>query len=120
MPCASVVIPLNKLTTLSSIHCFVFLLGKMPRKCNDIDLVTYSELKPTKAPAPLPPPIPYFEPLIYPTKQNTPYLPASINTSDSKAIFNTFFDKEIIKNLIIATNCNAERKRAEIQHNQRL
>ena len=37
----------------------------MPRKCNDYDFVTYSELKPIKGPVP---PIPYFKPFVYKSK----------------------------------------------------
>jgi hypothetical protein len=85
----------------------------MPRKCNDIDLVTYSELKPTKAPAPEPPPIPQFNPIVYPCKQNTPCLPPDIDSSDPEAIFNAFFDTELIEILSTNTNRNAERKRAK-------
>jgi hypothetical protein len=91
----------------------------MPRKCNDDDLVTYSELKPTKGPAPEPPPIPQFDPVVYPCKQNLPSLPPSVDSSDPEAIFNAFFDTEVIESLTLHTNQNAERKRIKNNYEQR-
>jgi hypothetical protein len=55
------------------------LINNMPRKSNDEDLVTYTISKPTKGPAPDPPPLPPFEPLVYAPSANTPQLPPSID-----------------------------------------
>ena len=85
----------------------------MPKKCNDHDLVIYSELKPTKGPAPLVPPIPDFKPFVYFCKQNTPCISNTIDSSDPEALFNLFFDTSVITMFITATNKNAELKRAK-------
>ena len=68
----------------------------MPRKCNNHDLVIYSELKPIKGPALSVPPIPYFKPFIYKSKQNTLYIPTTINLSDPEALFKLFFKESTI------------------------
>ena len=68
----------------------------MPRKCNNHDLVTYSELKRIKGPAPSVPPIPYFKLFIYKSKQNTPYIPTTINISNLEALFKLFFKESTI------------------------
>ena len=85
----------------------------MPRKCNDHDLVTYSELKPIKGPAPSVPPIPYFKPFVYKSKQNTLCIPTTINSSDPEALFKLFFEESTIQMLINATNKNADIKRTK-------
>jgi len=68
----------------------------MPRKCNDHDLVIYSELKPIKGPAPSVPPIPYFEPFVYKSKQNMLCIFTTINSSDPEALFKLFFKESTI------------------------
>ena len=68
----------------------------MPRKCNNYDLVIYSKLKPIKGPAPSVPPIPYFKLFIYKSKQNTLYIPTTINLSDLEALFKLFFKESTI------------------------
>ena len=68
----------------------------MPRKCNNHNLVTYSELKPTKQPAPPIHPIPNFKPFVYISKYNTLYIPTTINSSDPEALFKLFFKDSTI------------------------
>lgn len=85
----------------------------MPRQSNDEDLVTYTVSKPTKGPAPVPPPIPIFEPLVYTQSENTPQLPPNFNSSDPMALFNLFFDDEVIEIIVEATNKNAKYKMAK-------
>ena len=85
----------------------------MSRKCNDHDLVTYSELKPIKEPAPSVPPISHFEPFVYKSKQNTPCIPTTINSSDPEALFRLFFEESTIQMLVNVTNANANIKRVK-------
>jgi transposase IS4-like protein len=85
----------------------------MPRQSNDEDLVTYTTSKPTKGPAPVPPPIPFFEPLIYAHSKNTPRLPPHIDSSDPGALFDLFFDNSVIEIIVKATNENAKHKKAK-------
>ena len=82
----------------------------MPRKCNDHDLVIYSELKPIKGPALFVSPIPRFEPFVYKSKQNTLCIPIIINLSDLEALFKLFFEESTILMLVNATNKNADIK----------
>ena len=84
----------------------------MPKKSNDEDLVTYTISKPTKGPAPDPPPLPIFEPLVYAHSENTPRLPAHVDSRDSVAIFDLFIDDKAIEIMVNATNENARHKRA--------
>ena len=79
----------------------------MPRKCNDHDLVTYSELRPTKDPAPPVWPIPEFKPFVYTEQSNIPRVPTPINTSNPEALWDLFFLDSTIEMLINATNRNA-------------
>ena len=88
----------------------------MPKKSNDIDLVTYTTFKPTsKGPAPQPQSVPKFEPLIYVDKQCEPIIPDGVDTSDPEALFDLFFDQSILDILVLSTNQNAELKRAEFE-----
>jgi hypothetical protein len=90
----------------------------MPRQSNDEDLVTYTVSKPTKGPAPDPPPLPPYEPLIYAQLANTPQLPPHINSNNAEALFNLFFDDKIIKIIVNATNENAKQKKAKFNTDQ--
>jgi hypothetical protein len=83
-----------------------------------IDLVTYTVSKPTKGPAPDPPPIPFFEPLVYTQSENTPQLPPNFNSSDPSALFNLFFDDRVIGIIVKATNENARHKKAKFDTSQ--
>jgi hypothetical protein len=74
----------------------------MPGLCNDIDLVKYSKLQPTKGPAPAIQAIPNFKPLVYSDKQNTPCIPTTINSSDPEALFSLFFTDSTIQMFINA------------------
>lgn len=94
-----------------------YLIGRlfinMPRQSNDEDLVTYTISKPTKGPAPDPPPLPAFEPLTYAPSANTPRLPPYIDTSDPEDLFSLFIDDKAIEIIVNATNQNAKLKKAK-------
>jgi hypothetical protein len=90
----------------------------MPRKCNDHDLVTYSELKPVKGPAPPVHAIPDFDPIVYIDQNNTPCLPTTIDSSDPEALFRLFFEDSTIEMLVTATNENAIVKRSKYSQSQ--
>ena len=68
----------------------------MPRKCNNHDLIIYSELKPTKQPALPIYPIPNFKPFVYISKYNILCIPTTINLSNSEALFKLFFKDSTI------------------------
>ena len=85
----------------------------MPKRCNDHDLVLYTTSKPIKGPAPPVQPVPYFEPVVYTTKRNTPCVPSTVDSSDPEALFDLFFSKSTIEILVNATNDNAVIKRAK-------
>ena len=86
----------------------------MPKRCNDHDLVLYTQSKPTKEPAPPVQPIPDFTPFVYINKQNTPCIPSTIDSSNPEALFDLFFFNEsTIQMIIKAINENAAYKRAK-------
>ena len=87
---------LYQLIVSLSINSLVNLLGNMPRKCNDHDLIIYSELKPTKQPVLPVHPIPDFKPFIYISKYNTLCIPTTIDSSDLEALFKLFFEDSTI------------------------
>jgi hypothetical protein len=91
----------------------------MPKKSNDIDLVQYSDLKPSKKPAPLPPPPPAFEPMDI-LVTNGQY--ANLDPAAIKSPYNLFcemFTDEILDLIIKSTNQNAQNKRQKAEGNQR-
>ena len=104
---------LNYHLTVSLYLIAKLLINNMPRQSNDEDLVTYTISKPTKGPAPVPPPIPFFEPLVYAQSENTPQLPPNFDSRDPGALFNLFFDDRVIEIIVKATNENAKYKMAK-------
>jgi hypothetical protein len=85
----------------------------MPKKSNDIDLVTYTTFKGQHHNRNHY--IPKFEPLVYVDKQCKPIIPDGIDTSDPEALFDLSFDQSIIDILVLSTNQNAELKGAEFE-----
>ena len=64
----------------------------MSRKCNNYNLITYSDLKSIKDPAPILSAISFFEFFVYTSKHNKPCIPEDISISDSEILFDLFFD----------------------------
>ena len=79
---------LNYQLTVSLYLIAKLLINNMPRQSNDEDLVTYTR-KPTKGPAPVPPPIPLFEPLVYAQSENLSCLLTSIR--ETQGLYLTYF-----------------------------
>ena len=90
----------------------------MPRKCNDYDLVTYSELKSVKGPAPPIQVISHFEPFVYTSKQNAPCIPSTTDSSNPEILFSLFFIISTIQMFVNATNENAILKRSKYTKQQ--
>jgi hypothetical protein len=90
----------------------------VPKKCNDHDLVTYSELRPTKDPAPPVHPIPDFDTIVCIDQNNTPCIPTTVDSSDPEALFKLFFEDSTIQMLVDATNENAIVKRSKYPQQQ--
>ncbi len=100
------------------IHSITDLLAIMPRKYNDHDLVTYSELKSVKEPAPPIQVISHFEPFIYTSKQNTPCISSTTDSSNPEVLFSLFFTTSTIQIFVNATNENAILKRSKYTKQQ--